>query len=83
MSFGVRSLLAGKKAVNGWYYLLTEDVGKRKHLLVSDKSECEEKGQNIPRVNKDILWMDPFTVSLSPIDLIVIVVHYFQLEYVS
>ena len=25
--------------VNGWYYLLTEDVGKKKHLEVASRSK--------------------------------------------
>ncbi|XP_067430035.1 regulator of G-protein signaling 3a isoform X1 [Thunnus thynnus] len=34
MSFGVRSLMDPDKAVQGWYYLLGEELGKKKHLKV-------------------------------------------------
>ncbi|XP_019735155.1 regulator of G-protein signaling 3a [Hippocampus comes] len=34
MSFGVRSLTQPHKEVRGWYYLLKEEVGVRKHLRV-------------------------------------------------
>ncbi|XP_061655884.1 regulator of G-protein signaling 3a isoform X5 [Phyllopteryx taeniolatus] len=34
MSFGVRSLVQPHKEVRGWYYLLGEEVGVRKHLRV-------------------------------------------------
>ncbi|XP_037121825.1 regulator of G-protein signaling 3a isoform X3 [Syngnathus acus] len=34
MSFGVRSLMQTHKEVRGWYYLLGEEVGVRKHLKV-------------------------------------------------
>jgi regulator of G-protein signaling 3 len=37
MSFGIRHLTNPKKEVNGWYYLLTEDVGRKKHLQVSHR----------------------------------------------
>ncbi|CAD5113828.1 DgyrCDS2991 [Dimorphilus gyrociliatus] len=36
-SFGVKSIIDGKKTVDGWYYLLTQDVGIRKHLRASKK----------------------------------------------
>ncbi|XP_029372298.1 regulator of G-protein signaling 3-like [Echeneis naucrates] len=34
MSFGVRSLLDSDKEVHGWYYLLGEELGRKKHLKV-------------------------------------------------
>ncbi|TWW66669.1 Regulator of G-protein signaling 3, partial [Takifugu flavidus] len=36
MSFGVRSLL--DKEVEGWYYLLSEELGRKKHLKVPTRS---------------------------------------------
>ncbi|KAJ8300366.1 hypothetical protein KUTeg_021885 [Tegillarca granosa] len=39
MSFGIRHLLNPKKEVSGWYYLLTEDIGRKKHLQVSAKQK--------------------------------------------
>ncbi|XP_067825725.1 regulator of G-protein signaling 3a isoform X2 [Heptranchias perlo] len=37
MSFGVKSLLALDKDINGWYYLLGEDLGRTKHLKVATR----------------------------------------------
>ncbi|KAM3873966.1 regulator of G-protein signaling 3a [Diretmus argenteus] len=34
MSFGVRSLMDPDKEVRGWYYLLEEELGRKKHLKV-------------------------------------------------
>ncbi|MEQ2314011.1 hypothetical protein AMECASPLE_007699 [Ameca splendens] len=34
MSFGLRSLMDADKGVQGWYYLLGEELGRRKHLKV-------------------------------------------------
>ncbi|KAM7392795.1 hypothetical protein PAMA_007755 [Pampus argenteus] len=34
MSFGVRSLMDSDKEVQGWYYLLGEELGRKKHLKV-------------------------------------------------
>ncbi len=55
------------QVVNGWYYLLGEDVGRRKHMEVQDdaRSSLNESRQqlNITSVNKDVLWMDSHTVS--------------------
>ncbi|XP_054613893.1 regulator of G-protein signaling 3a isoform X3 [Dunckerocampus dactyliophorus] len=42
MSFGVRSLIQAQKEVRGWYYLLGEEVGRRKHLRVQHKSHVRE-----------------------------------------
>ncbi|ELU05125.1 hypothetical protein CAPTEDRAFT_228128 [Capitella teleta] len=36
MSFGVQRIVEKKTVVNGWYFLLNESVGKRKHLQVQD-----------------------------------------------
>ncbi|XP_074218133.1 regulator of G-protein signaling 3 isoform X3 [Camelus bactrianus] len=35
MSFGLKSLLTPDKEINGWYYLLGEDLGRTKHLKVA------------------------------------------------
>ena len=56
------------QAINGWYYLLTEDTGRRKHLQAAvKKAHLREQTTNnsniIPTVNQDIMWMDPYTVS--------------------
>ncbi len=57
------------QVVNGWYYLLGEDVGRRKHMEVQDdgRSSLNESKQQQPitSVNKDVLWMDSHTVSLN------------------
>ena len=34
MSFGVRHLLSGRRAVNDWFYLLNENLGRHKHFRV-------------------------------------------------
>ena len=36
-SFGLRHLKRAEKEVNGWYHLLTEDVGCKKHLQVATR----------------------------------------------
>lgn len=43
MSFGLRHLTNPKKEVNGWYYLLTEDIGRKKHLQVSHRQRPQLK----------------------------------------
>ena len=43
MSFGLKPLIARRKAVAGWFQLLNEDVGHRKHLRVSTFSRQPEK----------------------------------------
>ena len=35
MSFGVRHLLTKKRDISGWYHLLTQSAGTRKHLQVN------------------------------------------------
>ncbi|TNN73816.1 Regulator of G-protein signaling 3 [Liparis tanakae] len=35
MSFGVHSLMDPEKEVQGWYYLLGEELGRKKHLKVA------------------------------------------------
>ncbi|KAK2888236.1 hypothetical protein Q8A73_019684 [Channa argus] len=34
MSFGMRSLMAPDKEIQGWYYLLGEEIGRKNHLKV-------------------------------------------------
>ena len=36
-SFGLRHLKRAEKTVNGWYHLLAEEVGCKKHLQVATK----------------------------------------------
>ncbi|XP_064616351.1 uncharacterized protein LOC135480446 [Liolophura sinensis] len=68
MSFGVRHLLNPKKETTGWYYLLTEEIGRKKHLQVSKKKQQQQlkvrPHNNIPAINKDIWWMDPMTITV-------------------
>lgn len=63
MSFGVSHIQ--KRQVAGWYYLLTGDVGRKKHLAVSEKRVglSDRSGKNIPSVNQDVMWMEPHMVS--------------------
>ena len=37
MSFGIRPLLSQRKSISGWYYLLNDELGLRKHLKVQDQ----------------------------------------------
>ena len=36
MSFGIRPLLAQRKSISGWYSLLNNEIGRRKHFKVQD-----------------------------------------------
>ncbi|XP_076586697.1 regulator of G-protein signaling 3-like [Chaetodon auriga] len=54
MSFGIGSLVSSHKLVTGWFYLLGEEFGQRKHLRVTSQqnkpmSSLEERAaENIP-----------------------------------
>lgn len=67
MSFGIRHLLNPKKDVTGWYYMLTEEIGRKKHLQVSSKprTHLQVKHQNIPSVNQDVWGMESLTITLE------------------
>jgi len=66
MSFGLRHLQSGHRPVSGWYHLLSEDVGCKKHLRVASKDRPSVPvmqsrvarpapvGTSIPEVNKVI-----------------------------
>ncbi|XP_070175591.1 uncharacterized protein [Littorina saxatilis] len=67
MSFGVKGIIRHKD-VNGWYYLLTEDVGKKKHLEVNSRPRgptVKAKAHSIPQINKDVLGLDTVTMKLE------------------
>ncbi|XP_070532718.1 uncharacterized protein [Ptychodera flava] len=49
MSFGVKHLLQDTKEVNGWYYLLNEELGVKKHLAAPSK---QSKSQTITTKDK-------------------------------
>ncbi|XP_052775854.1 uncharacterized protein LOC128213836 [Mya arenaria] len=51
MSFGLRHLQSGERPVSGWYHLLTEDVGCKKHLMVAprDRPSVPVMQSRIPR----------------------------------
>jgi len=57
MSFGMGHI--EKKPVTGWYYLLTGDVGHKKHLAVKENKQGLMDRNNIPTVNQDCMWMEP------------------------
>ena len=40
-SFGVRNIVEKRNTVNGWYYLLDDSIGERKHVQVKDKISSE------------------------------------------
>ncbi|KAK3593735.1 hypothetical protein CHS0354_013632 [Potamilus streckersoni] len=68
MSFGVRHLKNPKKDSSGWYYLLTEDIGKRKHLQVSSRQKPQLKLRsqtNIPSINKDVWGLESLQINLT------------------
>ena len=45
MSFGVRHVMKKVKTVNGYYYLLQEDIGRRKHLkCINNKPQLKNRG---------------------------------------
>ena len=74
MSFGIHHLKKSSKVIDGWYYLLTDDIGRRKHLQVGNKEKRrpqtsakvkEPQLSSIPQ--KDDVWLDSHTVSfISP-----------------
>ncbi|ESO85945.1 hypothetical protein LOTGIDRAFT_167700 [Lottia gigantea] len=67
MSFGVKHLMNPKKEVNGWYYLLTEEIGRKKHLQITKTQKPALKTNtqsNIPQINKDVKGSEPTTVMM-------------------
>ena len=54
------------QVVNGWYYLLAEEVGRYKHLQAVTKRTSQEGRSSdrlVSSVNQDIRWMDSHVVS--------------------
>lgn len=56
MSFGVKNLAASSKLVQGWYYLLPDTLGRKKHLLVPGRhhtptpaTEKENQGKTLQK----------------------------------
>ena len=52
------------QSVTGWYYLLADEVGRRKHLQVVTKKAAlhDRPPAVIPKVNQDLKFMDPHLV---------------------
>ncbi|CAH1786293.1 unnamed protein product [Owenia fusiformis] len=72
MSFGLKHLLATSRTITGWYYLLTEDIGRKKHLRATETTvptqpplPQKKVPSNIPPVNKDVLWMESITLVIG------------------
>lgn len=67
-SFGIRHLINPRKDTDGWYYLLTEEVGRKKHLKLSSKNQpklqVRNQRENVPPINKDIWGMESLTVTV-------------------
>ncbi|KAL8609608.1 hypothetical protein ACOMHN_023744 [Nucella lapillus] len=74
MSFGVKGIL--RKDVSGWFHLLTEDVGKEKHLQVSAAAAANGKplpglskpprtAHSIPQINKDVYGLKSVTLHME------------------
>ncbi|XP_045190793.2 uncharacterized protein LOC123547608 [Mercenaria mercenaria] len=59
-SFGIRNLQEGNREVSGWYHLLTDSVGRNKHLRVTIKDRPSvpvmqsREPRQIPAVNGDV-----------------------------
>ncbi|CAD5113829.1 DgyrCDS2992 [Dimorphilus gyrociliatus] len=70
-SFGVKSIIDGKKTVDGWYYLLTQDVGIRKHLRASKKKNQLRRELSSVDLSSSLLqseqstWLESKTVTPS------------------
>ncbi|KAL4231417.1 hypothetical protein ACF0H5_008995 [Mactra antiquata] len=69
-SFGIRHLYSGDREINGWYHLLTDEVGRKKHLRVSTKERPavpvmqSHQPRKIPAVNRDVSDLDRHDVTL-------------------
>ncbi|CAL1540455.1 unnamed protein product, partial [Lymnaea stagnalis] len=66
MSFGVQSLL--QKDLDGWYHLLTEDVGRKKHLQAHTKAKPvlrTRSQQNIPQINKAFDGLERIVITIQ------------------
>ena len=68
MSFGIRPLLSQRKSISGWYYLLNDELGSRKHLKVQDQEMTS--GAHSMEVSKSasdrIIKEEMTTPQLSP-----------------
>ncbi|ELU07403.1 hypothetical protein CAPTEDRAFT_223263 [Capitella teleta] len=47
MSFGLLAIQSQRKSVQGWYYLLSGEIGKRKHLQVSENEPDYKSGVEV------------------------------------
>lgn len=68
MSFGIKSLLAKKKKVDGCFHLMSEHLGQRKHIQAKRESaekKTAEQQQVIPEMNKCLPQDQVTTVSDS------------------
>ncbi|KAK3594506.1 hypothetical protein CHS0354_007144 [Potamilus streckersoni] len=70
-SFGVARLMNPNKAVNGWYYLLTETVGRKKHMQIATKDKLLATINRrasllpvIPAINKDISGVEQLKLTV-------------------
>ncbi|XP_025112214.1 uncharacterized protein LOC112574971 isoform X2 [Pomacea canaliculata] len=66
-SYGVRNIMRNTKEVNGWYYLLTEEVGRKKHLIASMRPQpsLKMRGHNIPAINKDVVGLQSVMIQMA------------------
>ncbi|XP_060553687.1 uncharacterized protein LOC132714782 isoform X2 [Ruditapes philippinarum] len=69
-SFGIRHLQQGNREVNGWYHLLTDSVGHKKHLRVTAKDRPSvpvmqsREPRQIPAVNRDVPDLDRLDLTI-------------------
>ncbi|XP_045190798.2 uncharacterized protein LOC123547613 [Mercenaria mercenaria] len=69
-SFGIRHLQQGNREVSGWYHLLTDSVGRKKHLRVTVKDRPSvpvmqsREPRQIPAVNRDVPDLDRLELTI-------------------
>ncbi|RUS74181.1 hypothetical protein EGW08_018049, partial [Elysia chlorotica] len=65
MSFGVQHLM--RKDLNGWYYLLTEEVGRKKHLQARPRPQVTTatSHHSIPEINTAVEGQERIMITVQ------------------
>ena len=67
-SFGLRHLRSGERTIKGWYYLLNDDVGRKKHLHVATRERTPRPPSNpvyrVPAVNSKVCGMETVNITI-------------------